>query len=199
MREIDRCIRECEHFIDRSESTGNVSGAVQIVNEVYGAMASVPNIKSGLRKFAARAHGSKPYSASDAALDIRVLAGKLRAHRDNLDHEIEIERLRAAQRGATIVLSDVGNSSSTSSASASASAEVTLPQVMERVESDHGLSDEQKSELEALLAQAKDAATKKDKGLFARASEAIMGKVADAAPKLILELLKFLATQAMGL
>ncbi len=199
MREVDLRIRECERFIERSESTGNINGAIQIVNEVCGAMASVPNIKDGLRGFSRVTRNSKPYGDADAALDIRVLAGKLRAHRDSLDHELEIERLRAAQRGATIVLSDVGNSSSTSSASASASAEVALPQVIERVESDHGLSDEQKSELEALLAQAKEAATKKDKGLFARASEAIMGKVADAAPTLILELLKFLATQAMGL
>ena len=199
MREIDRCILECERFIERAESTGNINGAIRIVNEVYGAMASVPNIKSGLRRFAARVHESNPYGESDAALDVRVLAGKLRSHRDNLEHELEVEKLRAAQRGATIVLSDVGNSSSTSSASALAVTEVTLPQVIEHVESDRGLSDEQKSEIESLLAQAKEAVTKKDKSLFTRAGEAIMGKVADAAPKIILEVLKFLANQAMGL
>lgn len=199
MREIDRCIRECERFMEKVESTNNINGAILLVNEVYGAMASVPNIKSGLRRFAARVHGSKPYTESDAALDIRVLAAKLRAHRDSLDHELEIERLRAAQKGATVVLSDVGNSSSTSSASASAAVEVTLSKVIESVERDQTLSDEQKSELESLLSQAKEAATKKDKGLFARVGEKKMGKVVDAAPTLIFELLKYLANQAMKL
>lgn len=199
MREIDRCIRECERFIERVESTQNIRGAVQLVNEVYGAMASVPNIKSGLRRFTRVTRNSKPYGDADAALDIRVLAGKLRAHRDSLDHELEIERLRAAQRGATIVLSDVGNSSSMSSSEAKATVEVTLSQTIDAVEKDQGLSEKQKSELESLLAQAKDAATKGDKGFFARAGEAIMGKVADATPDLIHAVLKFLLSLSMGL
>lgn len=81
MREIDRCIRECERFIERVERSDNIRGARQIVDEVYGAMSCVPNIKRGMRKFQMSTDFSAPYSDADAAHDIRVLAGKLRAHR----------------------------------------------------------------------------------------------------------------------
>lgn len=130
MREIDRCIRECERFIDRSESTENIKGARQIVDEVYGAMSNVPNIKHGLRKFQMRTSFSNPYSDTDAAHDIRVLAGKLRARRDEIDHEERMARLNAAQRGATVIIQDVGNSSSIATATSS----VTLSQTIEALD-----------------------------------------------------------------
>ncbi len=130
MREIDRCIRECERFIKRAESTENIRGARQIVDEVYGAMASVPNIKHGLRKFQMRVNFSEPYSDSEAALDIRVLAGKLRAYRDDIDREERIAKLDAAQRGATVIIQDVGNSSSTAISTSS----VTLTQTLEALD-----------------------------------------------------------------
>ena len=108
MREIDRCIRECERFVERVERSDSIKGARQIVDEVYGAMSNVPNIKHGLRKFQMRTNFSEPYSDADAAHDIRVLAGKLRAYRDDMDREERIAKLNAAQRGATVIIQDVG-------------------------------------------------------------------------------------------
>ena len=70
---------------------------------------------------------SAPYSDADAAHDIRVLAGKLRAHRDDIDREERIAKLNAAQRGATVIIQDVGNSSSVATATSS----VTLSQTIE--------------------------------------------------------------------
>ena len=127
MREIDRCIRECERFIERVERSDSIRGARQIVDEVYGAMSHVPNIKRGMRKFQMRTDFSAPYSDADAAHDIRVLAGKLRAHRDDIDREERIAKLNAAQRGATVIIQDVGNSSSVATATSS----VTLSQTIE--------------------------------------------------------------------
>lgn len=127
MREIDRCIRECERFIERVERSDNIRGARQIVDEVYGAMSCVPNIKRGMRKFQMSTDFSAPYSDADAAHDIRVLAGKLRAHRDDIDREERIAKLNAAQRGATVIIQDVGNSSSVATATSS----VTLSQTIE--------------------------------------------------------------------
>lgn len=127
MREIDRCIRECERFIERVERSDSIRGARQIVDEVYGAMSHVPNIKRGMRKFQMSTDFSAPYSDADAAHDIRVLAGKLRAHRDDIDREERIAKLNAAQRGATVIIQDVGNSSSVATATSS----VTLSQTIE--------------------------------------------------------------------
>lgn len=93
-------------------------------------MASVPNIKHGLRKFQMRVNFSEPYSDSEAALDIRVLAGKLRAYRDDIDREERIAKLDAAQRGATVIIQDVGNSSSTAISTSS----VTLTQTLEALD-----------------------------------------------------------------
>ena len=130
MREIDRCIRECERFVERVERSDSIKGARQIVDEVYGAMSNVPNIKHGLRKFQMRTNFSEPYNDADAAHDIRVLAGKLRAYRDDMDREERIAKLNAAQRGATVIIQDVGNSSSVATATSS----VSLSQTIEALE-----------------------------------------------------------------
>lgn len=130
MREIDRCIRECERLLDRYESTGNMSGAKRLVEEVYGAMATVPNIKHGLRKFSGRAGISAPYDDAQALGDLRILAGKLRARRDDLEHELDIARLNAAQRGATVVL----NNSNSAVSESSATADVSISQTIESLD-----------------------------------------------------------------
>lgn len=96
-------------------------------------------------------------------------------------------------------LSNVGNSSSTSNAIASASNAVTISQAIEAVENDPSLTDEQKAKIQMLLAEAKSAATKGDKGLFAKAGSKILGAVEQAAPALIVKVLEFLVSQATGL
>lgn len=132
-----------------------------------------------------------PYTAQD----IRKLRGKLAVYRDEMDHKLEIARLNAAAAGVNV---SVDNSSS-SVATATANATITISQAIDAVDSDPGLSDEQKAELQSLLTQAKGAVAKGDKGLFARIGSKIMEGVEQAAPALIMKVLEFLVSQATGL
>lgn len=142
--------------------------------------------------------GANPSSTYSVA-DIKKLRGKLAVYRDERQHELEIARLNAAQRGAIVNISDVGNSSSISNSAASASNTVTISQAIEAVENDPSLTDEQKAEIQMMLAEAKSAAAKGDKGLFARAGSRILGTIEQAAPALIVKVLEFLVSQAIGL
>lgn len=142
--------------------------------------------------------GANPSSTYSVA-DIKKLRGKLAVYRDEKRHELEIARLNAAQRGAIVNISDVGNSSSISNSAASASNMVTISQAIEAVENDPSLTDEQKAEIQMMLAEAKSAAARGDKGLFARAGSRILGTIEQAAPALIVKVLEFLVSQATGL
>ena len=131
-----------------------------------------------------------PYTVED----IKQLRGKIAVYRDEKDHELEIAKLNAAARGATVILSDVGNSR----AEASAAARVTISQAFDAVDADPGLSEEQKAELQGLLAQAKGAAAKGDGGLFTRIGSKVMEGVEKATPGLVVKVLEFLLGLAMG-
>ncbi len=173
MREIDRCIRECERFVERVERSDSIKGARQIVDEVYGAMSNVPNIKHGLRKFQMRTNFSEPYSDADAAHDIRVLAGKLRAYRDDMDREERIAKLNAAQRGATVIIQDVGNSSSVATATSSATLSQTI-EALDRCDAD----DDALRDIKAAIYELEDAKGKSPETICEKAS-----KVLDLAKK----------------
>ena len=131
-----------------------------------------------------------PYTVED----IKQLRGKIAVYRDEKDHELEIAKLNAAARGATVILSDVGNSK----AEASVVARVTISQAFDAVDADPDLSEEQKAELQGLLAQAKGAAAKGDGDLFARIGSKVMESVEKATPGLVVKVLEFLLGLAMG-
>ena len=152
---------------------------------------AIPNISSY------REGADGPYSVDD----IKMLRWKLSVYRDESEHELTIAKLNAAARGATVVIKNVGNNSSIAHAdsTATANAAVTISQAIDAVDADPGLSEEQKAELQNLLAQAKGAVAKGDKGLFARIGSKIMEGVEQAAPALIAKVLEFLASQATGL
>lgn len=142
-------------------------------------------------------NGRPAYAEDDARHDVEILIGKMKGVQERRAHEERVAELNAAQRGATVIIQDVGNA--TSSSTATAILTVTISQAIEAVDADPELSDEQKNELQNLLTQAKGAMTKGDKGLFARIGSKIMEGVEKAAPQLTVKVLEFLVSQAVGL
>ena len=136
-------------------------------------------------------NGRPAYTEDDARHDVEILIGKMKGVQERRAHEERVAELNAAQRGATVIIQDVGNA--TSSSTATAILTVTISQAIEAVDADPELSDEQKNELQNLLTQAKGAMTKGDKG------SKIMEGVEKAAPQLTVKVLEFLVTQAVGL
>lgn len=94
---------------------------------------------------------------------------------------------------------NINSNTASSESNASASSTVSLSQVSKAVEDDRALSDEQKAEIQIMLAEAKSAAVKGDKGLFARTGSKILGAVEQAAPTLIVKVLEFLVSQAAAI
>lgn len=173
-------------------------GALELVELFCGVLANdVENYKAGLRRYRMRINGSPAYTEGDARHDVEILIGKMKGVQEMRSHEERVAELNAAQRGATVVIQDVGNA--TSSSTATAASTVTISQAIDAVDADPELSVEQKIELQSLLVQAKGAAAKGDKGLFARMGSKIMEGVEKAAPPLIVKVLEFLVSQAVGL
>lgn len=188
---IDEYIEEGERFLSGEEG----GSAKALVKLFCGAIADdVPTYKHGLALYRATVNGMPAYTDGDARRDVEVLVAKMRALRDRREHELEVAKLNAAARGATVILSDVGNSRSEASAVVS----VTISQVSEAVDAEPGLTDAQKSELQELLAQAKGAAARGDRGLFSRIGSKLMEGVEKATPGLIVKVLEFLLGLATG-
>lgn len=190
MTELERRIDECEQFLRGYESCHNSNGAISLAKELLGAFSQIPGISTGLFYDI-----YDPYSEEMALSDLRILLSKLRFYRDEKEQQLELARLNAAQRGATIMLKDVGNSSSTSVSQAS----VSYSQVTEAVDADVNLTETEKAELLELLAQAKKATVRKDNGAFAGISSKIMAALATATPGLIVKLLEYLISLAIKL
>lgn len=129
----------------------------------------------------------QPQTEGELKQVLSIVRNALATLQENYEHELAV-----AQAGAT-------NNTATANAQATASVQITISQAVEAVDADPGLSDRQKAELRELLAKAKGAAAKGDKGLFARIGSKIIEGVEQAAPSLIAKALEFLASQATGL
>lgn len=188
---IDEYIERGERFL----SGGEDISAKSLVKLFCGAIADdVPTYKQGLAFYRGTINGMPAYTDADARRDVAILVAKMRALRDRRNHELDVAKLNAAAKGATIILSDVGNSR----AEASAAASVTISQASAAVDAEPGLTDEQKAELQELLAQAKGAAARGDSGLFSHIGSKLMEGVEKATPNLVVKMLEFLLSLAIG-
>lgn len=197
---IDDCIERCEEYMKQVEEHGNYFGGVKLVDEVYGAMADIPDIKKGLRKFKMRIYtgncSDDRYSDVDASNDVRILYGKLKHYRDEKEHELEIAKLNAAGRGANVVIKDIGNSSATAISKSTSTTVVSLSQIIDLIDSDDFLTDEKKAELQSMIANAKKEATKKDSSAFARIGAKVIEGLENATPAVVSGALGFLYSLA---
>lgn len=194
MSVYDEYIERGERFLRKEGG----DGARELVELFCGVLANdVENYKASLRRFRMTINGSPAYTDGDARHDVEILIGKMKSVQERRAHEERVAELNAAQRGATVVIQDVGNA--TSSSTATAASTMTISQAIEAVDADSVLSDEQKAELQNLLTQVKVSVAKGDKGLFARIGSKIMECVERAEPALIVKVLEFLVSQATGL
>lgn len=189
--------------IDRALSRGSAGQSKPaLVKEIVGVFASrIPDIKSGLDRYRQRIWSpGVPTPQIDDRRDLEVLRKKLELYREEL---IEAEGSRQAAPSTGQVSVYVENSANQTtnaspSAHATSSASVTISQVSDAVDADPDLSEEQKAELQGLLAQAKGAAARGDSGLFARIGSKVMEGVEKAAPGLVVKVLEFLLGLATG-
>ena len=173
-----------------------------LVKEIVGVFASrIPDIKSSLDRYRQRIWSSgMPTPQIDDRRDLEVLRKKLELYREEL---IEAEGSRQAAPSTGQVSIYVENSANQTtnaspSAHATSSAAVTISQVSDAVDADPSLSEEQKAELQGLLAQAKGAAARGDSGLFARIGSKVMEGVEKATPGLVVKVIEFLLGLAAG-
>lgn len=192
MKTADEYISRCDEAINATPPRS--SAQLKLLSD---------EIKAAFNPFIANIsnyRGTNPPSTYTTQ-DIKKLRGKLAVYRDEKSHDLDIAKLNAAQRGATVIIGDIGNSNFTSNATANSSARVdasmSISQVFESVERDSSLTDEEKAELQSLLAEAKKTATSKDSGAFARIGAKIMEGAEKAAPRVVSDALGYLASLAL--
>ena len=162
MTALDECIARGERFL---AGEGD-DGAKALVNLLCGAIASLDSsYKKGLARYRATFNGYPPYTDEDARRDVEILVSKMKVLRDEREHDMAIAKLNAAAKGATIVIQDVGNSSST----ATANAAVTVSQAIDALES-CSLSPEELSEMKAAIVDLEAAKGKAPETLCEKAS-----------------------------
>lgn len=86
--------------------------------------------------------------------------------------------------------------SAESNSSASSNANASINAVFDLIDSDEGLSDEEKAKLQSLLIDAKKEAKKKDSGAFAEIGAKALEGVKNATPQVVSGVLSFLASAA---
>lgn len=154
------------------------SGAIALARRTYGIISGyIPRCKVGLRMYRQRVNGSPGYSSADAIADLRTLIGKMEAYEAEKENELNLARIEAAKRGATIILDNVGNSSATSSSTSSVDFTATIRAVDK--------SSLDAKEIESLKAAIADLATSgKDPGKVCESASRVLDlakKAADAA------------------
>ena len=174
---IESLIHECTCIIDGDYGEDTQQHIDNLLEEMHGF------------KFQMQATGAISYLSHKTTNGVRQIRGWL------ICNMATISGSPSASVSAN--LSNVGNSTAT--AKSVATNTVTISQAIEAVDEDESLSDEQKSEIQKLLVDAKIAASKKDKSLFASIGSKLLKAVEQAAPTLIVKALEFLASQAMGL
>lgn len=172
----------------------------ELVKEIVGVFASrIPDIKSGLDRYQQRVWFSDISQPQiDNTRDLRVLCKKLELYREDLVEGKTGNREGDVAGQVSVYVDNSATQTTTAKSSACATVSVTMSEAIEAVDADPKLTEEQKAELQMLLAQAKGAATKRDGGSFAGISSKIMSALATATPGLIVKLLEFLLGLATG-
>lgn len=164
MTALDECIARGERFL---AGEGD-DGAKALVNLLCGAIAPLdPGYKKGLARYRATVNGYPPYTDGAARRDVEILVSKMKVLRDEREHDMAIAKLNAAAKGATIVIQDVGNASSSSTATANAT--VTISQTLDALES-CSLLPEELSEMKAAVADLEAAKGKAPETICEKAS-----------------------------
>lgn len=163
----------------------------------------VPRPRRGLSKYQSRCMAVGPggvFSSpgptdDDIRNDVKTVIRRLGDWKERVMDPLSVAGKRSIENTNININSNVVSSESR----ATASSIVSISQVIKAVEDDPCLSENQKTEIQLMLAEAKSAATKGDKGLFAKAGSKILGAVEQATPALIVKVLEFLVSQATGL
>lgn len=144
MSELDELINELEseRFVSEIDKNHLLMKACSILSDELPETYSV-----GIKRFAHRTRSNNfSYSENDIENDLDIAIEKLKMLRLRMNHEIEIEKLKAAQRGATVIISEVGNSSS----SATVTLNVSITSTVEKID-DSDVDEHIKDEIKAAI------------------------------------------------
>lgn len=159
----------------------------------------IEGIKRGLDRYRSRVYfgGSAPIDIDDRG-DLAKLKGKLEIHLakhvEQLPGDIRDDRGTASMPSIHFEANPQVNV--TSHSVASISQEISLTTVHELIDSDGGLSDEEKAYLTSLLEEAEKEAAKKNSGAFSRIGAKIMEGVENATPGVVSGAIGYLASLA---
>lgn len=144
MSELDELINELEseRFVSEIDKNHLLMKACSILSDELPETYSV-----GIKRFVHRTRSNNfSYSENDIENDLDIAIEKLKMLRLRMNHEIEIEKLKAAQRGATVIISEVGNSSS----SATVTLNVSITSTVEKID-DSDVDEHIKDEIKAAI------------------------------------------------
>lgn len=144
MSELDELINELEseRFVSEIDKNHLLMKACSILSDELPETYSV-----GIKRFVHRTRSNNfSYSENDIENDLDIAIEKLKMLRLRMNHEIEIEKLKAAQRGATVIISEVGNSSS----SATVTLNVSITTTVEKID-DSDVDEHIKDEIKAAI------------------------------------------------
>ena len=197
---VDRYISRIDEELERGRVC---KSSADLVRDVVGLFsADVPNIKHGLDRYRQCVWvPGMPADKVDDLHDLRLLREKLLMYRDRIaegDPSPSTGQTPPAPVSININNSPTQAVSVSSSSFSTSAVTVTVSQICDAVDADPGLGEEQKAELQELLAKAKGAAAKGDSGLFARIGSKVMEGVEKATPSLVVKVLEFLLGLATG-
>lgn len=126
----DELIEKCQEHIKAND----VAAAKKFIGETCGIISGyVPNVKDGLNMYRPLVFcdtTSNPYTDEEVMADLKTLLGKLRVYRDERQRELELAKLKAAEKGAHVQVSAV----SASTANVNISIDIALSQAYEELE-----------------------------------------------------------------
>lgn len=126
----DELIEKCQEHIKAND----VAAAKKFIEETRGIISGyVPNAEDGLNMYRPLVFSdtmSNPYTDEEVIADLKTLLGKLRVYRDEKQRELELAKLKAAEKGAHVQVSAV----SASTANVNISIDIALSQAYEALE-----------------------------------------------------------------
>ena len=126
----DELIEKCQEHIKAND----VAAAKKFIEETRGIISGyVPNAEDGLNMYRPLVFSdtmSNPYTDEEVIADLKTLLGKLRVYRDEKQRELELAKLKAAEKGAHVQVSAV----SASTANVNISIDSALSQAYEALE-----------------------------------------------------------------
>ena len=143
----DELIERCQEHI----KSNDIDMAKKFIEETCGSISGyVFNVKDGLNMYKPLVFCdtmSNPYTDAEVMSDLTTLLGKLRVYRDERQRELELAKLKAAEKGAHVQVSAV----SASTANVNISIDIALSQAYEALEK-CGLSDDDVAKIKAAMA-----------------------------------------------